>query len=67
MGLNYHKVLNFCEALAISEIYYLERLPMGQIAVNCLGPCKVRSITLDDIKSTEFFVRLQASMAAGAP
>lgn len=57
VGLYYDKLLFYVESLRIENIHYLERLPMGQIAVGCLGPCKVRSLPVQDLKNEQFYLQ----------
>lgn len=60
VGLNYNKVLEYVNSLGIQEIHYLERLPMGQLAIDCLGPCKVRSVPVAELKNDPFYFQGQA-------
>lgn len=62
MGLNYHRLLSYAESLGLEYVYYLERLPMGQMAVDCLGPCKVRHISMNELKNDDFFARMAMEM-----
>ncbi|KAI5783848.1 polymerase/histidinol phosphatase-like protein [Peziza echinospora] len=59
VGLNYDKLLQYARSLNIQEIYYLERLPMGQLAIDCLGPCKIRTIALTELENDPFYVNFQ--------
>ena len=58
VGLNYDRLLAYIESLGLQEVHYLERLPMGQMAVDVLGPCKVRSIPVMDLKNDPFYLPL---------
>lgn len=60
VGLNYERVLTYIESLGLGELHYLERLPMGQLAINCLGPCKVRSISVVELRNEPFYLQLRA-------
>ncbi|KAF8476996.1 Polymerase/histidinol phosphatase-like protein [Kalaharituber pfeilii] len=55
VGLNYHELQQFAESLGINKIHYLERLPMGRVAIDCLGPCQVHSVTLAELRQDDFF------------
>ncbi|RPB26027.1 histidinol phosphate phosphatase H [Terfezia boudieri ATCC MYA-4762] len=57
VGLNYDKLLFYVESLGIENIHYLERLPMGQIMVDCLGPCKVRSTPVQNLRNEPFYLQ----------
>lgn len=58
MGLNYGKLLAYVESLGLHEVHYLERLPMGQLAIDCLGPCKVRSIPVAELRGEQFYLQM---------
>ncbi|KAF8463994.1 Polymerase/histidinol phosphatase-like protein [Kalaharituber pfeilii] len=55
VGLNYHELLQFAESLGVAKIHYLQRLPTGRVAIDCLGPCQVHSITLAELRQDDFF------------
>ncbi|KAL7267225.1 hypothetical protein RUND412_010196 [Rhizina undulata] len=55
VGLNYHRVLQYIEHLGFDHIHYLEKLPMGEIAVDTQEACAVRKISLEDLKREPFW------------
>lgn len=55
VGLNYGKVLRYLEQLRLERIYYLEKLPGGEVAVDMLDACAVRSMTVEELKRETFW------------
>jgi histidinol-phosphatase (PHP family) len=55
MGLNYHVVIPYLESLKVERVYYLEKLPMGQVAVDMLGVLKVSSVAIKDLRKSKFW------------
>lgn len=55
VGLGYRQVLAYIDKLNLKEIHYLEKLPMGEIAVNVLDACAVRSLSLDELRREKFW------------
>jgi len=53
--LNYGKVLRYLEQLRLERIYYLEKLPGGEVAVDMLDACAVRSMTVEELKRETFW------------
>lgn len=58
VGLNFHVVLQYIESLGIEELCYLEKLPMGQIAVDVLGGLKVYKQNIEEFKQEPFWTVL---------
>lgn len=55
VGLNYHRVLDYVKSLGIEKVHYLERLPAGEIAVDTLEACAVRSISVELLEKEPFW------------
>lgn len=55
MGLNYHIVIPYLESLGVERVHYLEKLPMGQMAVDMLGSLKVSSVSIVELKKSLFW------------
>ncbi|RPA87844.1 histidinol phosphate phosphatase H [Ascobolus immersus RN42] len=55
MGLNYHVVIPYLESLGVERVHYLEKLPMGQVAVDMLGGLKVSSVKVSDLRKSMFW------------
>ena len=53
--MNYGKVLRYLEQLRLQRIYYLEKLPGGEVAVDMLDACAVRSMTVEELKRESFW------------
>ncbi|KAI5816908.1 polymerase/histidinol phosphatase-like protein [Pyronema omphalodes] len=49
VGLNYHHLLAYCQSLGIKEIHYLIKLPMGEMAIDVLDACAVRSMSMEEL------------------
>ncbi|KAF8531789.1 Polymerase/histidinol phosphatase-like protein [Trichophaea hybrida] len=55
VGLNYHRVVEYAESLGMTELWYLEKLPMGEIAVDVLDACAVRRVGLEELRRERFW------------
>lgn len=55
VGLNYLRVVQYAQSLGITELHYLEKLPMGEMAVDVLDACAVRCVRLDDLANEPFW------------
>ena len=55
VGLNYIRVLQYAQSVGITELHYLEKLPMGEMAVDVLDACAVRCVRLDDLANEPFW------------
>jgi histidinol-phosphatase (PHP family) len=55
VGLNYHRIVEYAESLGMTELYYLEKLPMGEIAVDVLDACAVRRVGLEEVRQEKFW------------
>lgn len=55
VGLNYGRLLGFVESLGLGEVYYLEKLPMGEMAMDVLDACAVRQVTVAELREERFW------------
>ncbi|PUU73794.1 polymerase/histidinol phosphatase-like protein [Tuber borchii] len=55
VGLNYNRLLGYIRDIGLQEVYYLEKLPMGEMAINVLDACAVRSLTVDQLAQERFW------------
>lgn len=55
VGLNYHKVLEYIQNIGLEQVHYLEKLPMGEMAINVLDACAVRTLDLEELRSQRFW------------
>jgi len=55
VGLNYNRLLGYIREIGLQEVHYLEKLPMGEMAVNVLDACAVRSMTVDELAQQRFW------------
>ncbi|KAI5837966.1 polymerase/histidinol phosphatase-like protein [Morchella snyderi] len=55
VGLNYHRVLDYVEEIGLKEVHYLMKLPMGQTRINVLDACVVKTLTLEELKTHQFW------------
>ena len=55
MGLDYARTLEYVKTLGIMELCYLVRLPMGEIAVDVLDACAVRTVNVGALEVEAFW------------
>lgn len=55
VGLNYQQVLTYIQDIGLQQIHYLEKLPMGEIGINVLDACAVRTLSLDELRNQIFW------------
>jgi len=55
VGLNYGRLLGYIRDIGLQEVHYLEKLPMGEMAINVLDACAVRSMTVDQLAQERFW------------
>jgi histidinol-phosphatase (PHP family) len=55
VGLNYGPLLNYVDSLGLTTLYYLEKLPMGEMAVDVLDACAVRAVSVAQVRAEEFW------------
>ncbi|KAG0638188.1 polymerase/histidinol phosphatase-like protein [Tuber brumale] len=55
VGLNYNRLLGYIRDIGLTEVHYLEKLPMGEMAVNVLDACAVRTMTIDELAQQGFW------------
>ncbi|KAG0130125.1 polymerase/histidinol phosphatase-like protein [Tuber indicum] len=55
VGLNYNRLLGYIRDIGLQEVHYLEKLPMGEMAVDVLDACAVRRLTIDELTQQRFW------------
>lgn len=55
VGLNYEGVGSYIEELQLETIYFLEKLPMGEIAIDTLDACAVRAMPVNEFRNHRFW------------
>lgn len=55
VGLNYGPLLDYVDSLGLRTLHYLERLPMGEIAVDVLDACAVRAVSVEQLRAEPFW------------
>jgi histidinol-phosphatase (PHP family) len=48
-------MLDYVDSLGLQQLHYLEKLPMGEMAVDVLGACAVRAVSVDQVKGEQFW------------
>lgn len=55
VGQGYGRVLEYIKELGVGEVWYLSRLNGGEVAVNCLGICKVNRVGVEELEGMQFW------------
>lgn len=55
VGLNYARTLEYVKSLGLTKLCYLEKLPMGEIAVDVLDACAVRTMSIEELEMEPFW------------
>lgn len=55
VGLNYARTLEYVKSLGLTKLCYLEKLPMGEMAIDVLDACAVRTMSIEELEMEPFW------------